>query len=179
MGLKQHLTAERAQHAVAQASLEAATRRAAELADDARILRRQVRALNKAKAAVVEERCACADVLSMQEPPCSWEAACSVLNGLGAQGSAACERHHGNAASGIDFAICGHVAGSSPLLLCARLHRRGSEQASRQDLTAALQGQLAAEGRARRGHPGRCHPAGGSAAGRCGHRGCRCRSWRR
>eukprot|EP00891_Asterochloris_glomerata_P000994 jgi/Astpho2/994/Aster-x0036 len=56
MGLKQHLTAERAQHAVAQASLEAATRRAAELADDARILRRQVRALNKAKAAVVEER---------------------------------------------------------------------------------------------------------------------------
>ena len=57
-GLKQGLAAEKAQHATAQVSLEAATRRAAELADDARILRRQVRALTKAKAAVVEERCA-------------------------------------------------------------------------------------------------------------------------
>ena len=82
MGLKQGLTAEKAQHAVAQVSLEASTRRAAELADDARILRRQVRALNKAKAAVVEERCACAVELLMQEPPCSCEAACSMLDGL-------------------------------------------------------------------------------------------------
>ena len=80
MGLKQGLTAEKAQHAMAQASLEASTRRAAELADDARILRRQVRALNKAKAAVVEERCACTGVQWIQEPPCSCEAACSVLD---------------------------------------------------------------------------------------------------
>ena len=82
MGLKQGLTAEKAQHAVAQVSLEASARRAADLADDARILRRQVRALNKAKAAVVEERCACASEPLIQEPPCSCEAACSVLDGL-------------------------------------------------------------------------------------------------